>query len=411
MTYSIVARDHETGALGVAVQTAMFGVGSVVPWARAGVGAVATQAMGEPAYGPRCLDALASGSSADAALDAAQAADVMPPLRQVGVVGADGTAAVGTGELCIDHAGHVVGDGFTVQANMMSTPEVWPAMAAAFADSSGPLARRLLATLVTAEAAGGDARGRMSAALLVVDGAVAPQPAGGTIVDIRVDRSEDPLGDLARSARRRRCLRCVQRGRRTARGWRSRRRARHHRRSADRAARRGEFPLRPSRSAGGIGRHGGRHRELRSLIASRATWDVIVRSFAAKGLRRFPTASPSTRSSGKPERRALRCGSEEKAPTFPGAPAPQVRASPDTTTSTSASNDAGRPRELLGLCPGDAASVQWCLDCEVAPTATGVDLEGPCIQGRPNERFIDLSWGTVDRDGLMVQSPTRPDHS
>jgi len=197
MTYSIVARDAVTGELGVAVQTCMFAVGSIVPWARAGVGAVATQAFGEPAYGPRCLDELASGATATDALAAAQRADPMAALRQVGVISADGTTATTTGELCIDYAGHVTGDGFSVQANMMSTPEVWPAMASAFTGSSGPLAHRLLGALVAGEAAGGDARGRMSAALLVVEGARSAQPGGGTIVDLRVDRSEDPLGDLA----------------------------------------------------------------------------------------------------------------------------------------------------------------------------------------------------------------------
>src|SRR5262245_39708172 len=119
VTYSIVARDPESGELGVAVQTCMFAVGAVVPWARSGVGAVATQAMGEPAYGPRCLDAIASGASAVEALERAQAADPAALLRQVGVVAADGTTAAATGDWCIDDAGHVVGDGFAVQANMM----------------------------------------------------------------------------------------------------------------------------------------------------------------------------------------------------------------------------------------------------------------------------------------------------
>ena len=198
MTYSIVARDDRTGQLGVAVQTAMFAVGSIVPWARPGVGAVATQAIAEPAYGPRSLDALAGGSDAAEALEAAQAVDPMAVLRQVGVVGADGSAAAATGELCIDHAGEVVGNGFAVQANMMSTSEVWTAMASQFGGSSGPLARRLLGALVAGEAAGGDARGVMSAALIVVDGMPPSQPGTGTIVDLRVDRSDDPLGDLSR---------------------------------------------------------------------------------------------------------------------------------------------------------------------------------------------------------------------
>jgi uncharacterized Ntn-hydrolase superfamily protein len=157
MTYSIVARDAATGELGVAVQSCMFAVG-----------AVATQAIGEPAYGRRCLDVLATGGRATDALTSAQAVDPLAALRQVGVVAADGTAAATTGELCIDHAGDVVGDGYCVQANMISSPRVWSAMAAAFEAATGPLPRRLLAALEAREAAGGDARGRMSAALLVV---------------------------------------------------------------------------------------------------------------------------------------------------------------------------------------------------------------------------------------------------
>jgi len=200
VTYSIVARDADGGLLGVAVQSAMFAVGATVPWARAGVGAVATQAMAEVAYGPRCLDALQAGANGQAALDAAVAADDAALIRQVGVVAADGGAAAMTGEWCIDHAGHIVGDGFAVQANMMASPEVWPAMAEAFAataDSAEPFALRLLATLEAGQAAGGDARGLMSAALLVV-AAEPAEPWAGRIVDLRVDRSEDPLGDLRR---------------------------------------------------------------------------------------------------------------------------------------------------------------------------------------------------------------------
>jgi len=198
MTYSIVARDEATGALGIAVQSCMLAVGSSVPWVRAGIGAVATQAMGEAAYGPRCLDAIADGATAGEALVTAQAADRMVALRQVGVVGADGSVAVATGEGCIAHAGDIVGDGFVVQANMMSTPDVWSAMASAFTNSSGPLAHRLLAALVAGEGAGGDARGRMSAALVIVEGGPPTAPGTGTVLDLRADRSEDPIGDLAR---------------------------------------------------------------------------------------------------------------------------------------------------------------------------------------------------------------------
>jgi len=195
MTYSIVARDPATGALGVAVQTCMFAVGSIVPWARAGVGAVATQAFAETSYGLRCLDLIDGGATASEALVGAQAGDPVPALRQIGVVAADGTAAATTGEMCVDHAGHLVGDGFAVQANMMASPEVWPAMAAAYEASAAPFPRRLLAALKAAEAAGGDARGVMSAALVVVDGERA-EPWAGRTLDLRVDRSADPLGEL-----------------------------------------------------------------------------------------------------------------------------------------------------------------------------------------------------------------------
>jgi len=198
VTYSIVARDPETGQLGVGVQTCFFAVGSIVPWARPGIGAVATQAVAEAAYGPRCLDALGEGKDAAAALATAQAADEMSAVRQVGVVGADGTAATLTGEMCIDHAGHVTGDGFSAQGNMLATAEVWGAMAEAYEAATGPLPRRLLTALHAGEAAGGDGRGRMSAALLVVEAEPATRPATGTLVDLRVDDHEAPLDELRR---------------------------------------------------------------------------------------------------------------------------------------------------------------------------------------------------------------------
>ncbi len=284
MTYSIVARDVATGELGVAVQTCMFAVGAVVPWARPGVGAVATQAIGEPAYGPRCLDELALGATAVEALSAAQTADPLFDLRQVGVVGADGTVAAATGALCIDHAGEVVGEGFAVQANMMSSPDVWPAMAASFGSSSGPLARRLLAALVAGEEAGGDARGRMSAALLVVSGAVPDSPADGVVVDLRVDRSDDPLGELGRLVTAAEAFAGFDRavaqvfGGDAAGGL----------VTIDEALALlpGEENLRFLRAGALIasGAHDAGVAELTSLVADRPTWEVLVRSFAAKGL-------------------------------------------------------------------------------------------------------------------------------
>jgi uncharacterized Ntn-hydrolase superfamily protein len=288
MTYSIVARDDSTGELGVAVQTCFLAVGSIAPWARPGVGAVATQAFAELAYGPRCLDALESGKSASDALAEARAADPTADLRQVGVVGADGSTAAVTGELCVDNAGHVVGEGYTAQANMVSTPEVWGAMASAFESSTGLLARRLLAALDAGEAAGGDARGRMSAALLVVEGNLAEQPGGGTVVDLRVDRSQDPLGDLARLLD-------------AADAFSDFDRATDQLFGGDPAGALGtidralvtlpgEENLRLAR-AGALLASGATDQglaELRALVADRPTWEVIVRGFASKGFMTLP---------------------------------------------------------------------------------------------------------------------------
>ena len=196
-TYSIVARDAATGELGVAVQSHWFSVGPIVPWAEPGVGAVATQSIAEPAYGPRALGLLREGASAESALADLVAADEQGPFRQVAVVDAQGRVAVHTGEGCIPFAGDVTGKGFSCQANMMASEEVWPAMAEAYsgADAAEPLANRLLLALEAAEAAGGDVRGRQSAAMLVV-------PAAGeswrSIVDLRVEDHPQPLTELRR---------------------------------------------------------------------------------------------------------------------------------------------------------------------------------------------------------------------
>lgn len=194
-TYSIVACDPESGAVGVAVQSHWFAVGSLVPWVRPGVGAVATQSIVEPAYGPRLLDLLETGKAPQEALDELVAADEQARYRQVAVVDARGRVAVHTGERCIAHAGHDHGPGFAAQANMMSAPSVWPAMAQAFERAVGPLERRLAAALHAAEAQGGDARGKQSCALLVAPGVGEPWR---TAVDLRVDDHPEPLRELDR---------------------------------------------------------------------------------------------------------------------------------------------------------------------------------------------------------------------
>jgi uncharacterized Ntn-hydrolase superfamily protein len=202
VTYSIVARDPASGQLGVAAQSCYFALGSVLPWARAGVGAVATQSMVDPAYGPRCLDRLAAGVPVAEALEAVRAADEGREVRQVGVVDATGAVASFTGSSCIAVVGHAAGDGYSAQANMMAGPGVCEAMAAAFeAAGAAPgttLADRLVAALVAAEGQGGDARGQMSAALLVVEGQRRDHPWEGVLVDVRVDHHPEPLTELAR---------------------------------------------------------------------------------------------------------------------------------------------------------------------------------------------------------------------
>lgn len=201
MTYSIVARDADTGQLGVAAQSCYFALGAVLPWARAGVGAVATQSMVDPGYGPRCLDLLAGGVGAAVALAQVRAADEGREVRQVGVVDASGAVSSFTGSSCIDHVGHTEGDGFSAQANMMAGPGVCEAMGHAFTSTSGSLATRLVAALVAAEGMGGDARGQMSAALIVVQGERPEHPWQGVLTDVRVDHHPDPLGELARLAK------------------------------------------------------------------------------------------------------------------------------------------------------------------------------------------------------------------
>jgi uncharacterized Ntn-hydrolase superfamily protein len=194
-TYSIVARDPRTGEVGVAVQSHWFSVGSVVSWARPGVGAVATQSLVEPAYGPGALDLLAQGVGAQEALRRLAADDERARVRQVAVVDAAGGVAVHTGDGCIAYAGDQTGEQFSVQANMMAGAEVWPAMARAYEAGDGALARRLLAALHAAEGAGGDARGRQSAALVVAPPEGEPWR---RTVDLRVEDHDDPLAELER---------------------------------------------------------------------------------------------------------------------------------------------------------------------------------------------------------------------
>ena len=186
MTYSLVARDPQTGELGVAVQSHWFSVGSVVPHVRPGVGAVALQSVPDVAHGARLLDRLGDGATPDEALEAVLREDEGEAMRQTAVVDASGRVAVHTGSACVAEAGHVIGDGWSCQANMMARDTVWDAMARAFAGASGPLPERMVAALEAAEAEGGDLRGRQSAALVAGD------------VSLRVEDHPDPIVELRR---------------------------------------------------------------------------------------------------------------------------------------------------------------------------------------------------------------------
>jgi len=200
-TYSIVARDPETGELGVAVQSHWFAVGSKVAWAKAGVGAVATQSFIEQRYGASGLELMGDGWTAAQALAALLAADPNPQVRQVAMIDANGDIAVHTGEGCIEYAGHLVGEHFAVQANLMLRPEVPEAMKTAFLETKGSLAERMLAALGAAQAAGGDLRGKQSAAILVVRGEATGRPWDDRLVDLHVEDHPAPLAELERLLR------------------------------------------------------------------------------------------------------------------------------------------------------------------------------------------------------------------
>jgi len=197
-TYSIVAFDKATGEMGVAVQSHWFSVGSLVPWAEAGVGAVATQSFIEPSYGPLGLALMRAGRSAEDALAGLLRADKDEAVRQVAMVDARGKAAAHTGKSCISEAGQVVGDGFSCQANMMLKPTVWAAMAQAYRTTKGELADRLIAALEAAEREGGDIRGRQAAALIVVRGKSSGSWWKDRIYDLRVEDHAAPVPELKR---------------------------------------------------------------------------------------------------------------------------------------------------------------------------------------------------------------------
>ncbi len=198
-TFSIVARDTITGEMAVGVQSHWFSVGSLVSWGKSGVGVVATQSFVNPAYGPKGIQLMEEGKNAEEALQTLAAKDEGKEVRQVAMLDANGKSAAFTGKKCIREAGHFVGDNFSVQANMMLNDKVVPAMHKAFEENGNlPLAERVVKVLQAAQNAGGDIRGKQSAALIVVGANKVEEPWLDKLVDLRVDDHENPLAELER---------------------------------------------------------------------------------------------------------------------------------------------------------------------------------------------------------------------
>jgi len=201
MTYSIVARDPLTGRYGVAVQSHAYTVGPIVPWLEAGVGAIATQAFVNVGFGPIGLEMLRNAWTAEKVIAALVAGDETPEQRQIGVVDTHGHGAAYTGSACVPAAGHVVGEGFTVQGNLLERDEVWQSMAPAYEAALAeklPFGERLLRTLEAAEAQGGDVRGRQSAAIVIVDAELGSTRWRSLNMDLRVEDHDQPVPELRR---------------------------------------------------------------------------------------------------------------------------------------------------------------------------------------------------------------------
>ena len=197
-TYSIVARDPQTGEMGVAVQSHWFSVGSIVAWGEAGVGVVATQSFVNPSFGPRGLELLKKGMTAQEVVELLISTDEGREMRQLAIVDSKGNSFAYTGSKCIPEAGHFVGDGYSVQANMMLNNTVWSAMSKAFENTKAPLAERLVAALEAAQNEGGDIRGKQSACLLVVKGDATGNLWEDRLIDLRVEDNPNPVDEIKR---------------------------------------------------------------------------------------------------------------------------------------------------------------------------------------------------------------------
>lgn len=285
-TFSIVAHDPESGRMGVAVQSHWFSVGSVVTWAEAGVGAVATQALVEVSHGPLGLDLMRGGRSATESLRAVLAADEGRAVRQVAMVDANGEVAAHTGERCIADAGHVIGDGFSVQANMMATADIWPAMADAYQRSRGDLAERMLEALEAGQMAGGDIRGRQSAAILIVEAESTGRPWMDTMMELRVEDHAEPIKELRRLVTLHRAYRHMNRGDEVLGAGKVEEALKEYRRAAQMAPEIEELPFWHAVTLADLGHVEEALPIFREVFAKSDNWATLVQRLPAAGLLR-----------------------------------------------------------------------------------------------------------------------------
>lgn len=285
-TFSIVARCPTTGQLGVAVQSHWFSVGSIVIWAEAGVGAVATQSMVEISYGPLGLALMRAGKSPAETLAALTSADHEHEARQVAMVDRQGRVAVHTGRRCIADAGHETGEGFSVQANMMINREVWPAMATAYRSTKGDLAERLLAALEAGQSAGGDARGQQSAAILLVAAESTGRPWVDKLVDLRVEDHTEPIAELRRLVEIDRVYKYMNNGDTLLTEGRVEGALEAYRRSAEMAPEIDEFPFWHAVTLADLGRVEEALPIFRRVFLANPNWKVIVQRLPASGMLR-----------------------------------------------------------------------------------------------------------------------------
>ena len=291
-TYSIVARDPATGEMGVAVQSHWFSVGSIVTWAEAGVGVVATQSLVEPAYGPKGLELMRQGMPAAKALAQLIAADTGRNGRQVAMIDATGAVDAYTGPGAIAAAGHHVGAQYSVQANMMGKPTVWPAMAKAFEAATGSLADRLVAALEAAEREGGDVRGRQSAALVIVKarGSGRPWVGADRLYDLRVDDHPQPVAELKRLVRLQKAYTHANRGDELMTEKKVEEALKEYAASAQIAPEIVELPFWQAVTLASIGKEAEAAPIFRAVFAKEPIWAELLERLPAAGL--FPDDKP-----------------------------------------------------------------------------------------------------------------------